>query len=136
MIVTLQAGRDTSVVVLVCADGRHPKSTPCPAISALSTFALPDPPDRILPGHKMAMENTFDNTAVETIDLLEARLRRIEFAVCGSDDQVPAANENGSASQRLADLEHALHQLASRSRMIQDLLRLRGYISYLLRGFC
>jgi hypothetical protein len=72
------------------------------------------------------MENTFDKTAIETIDLLEARLRRIEYAVCGQVHE-SALSSNKSATQRLAALEHSLHQLASKSRVVQDLLRLRKY---------
>lgn len=66
------------------------------------------------------MDTTFDKTALETVDLLEARLLRIEYAV-GSYSG--ASKE--PASQRLADSERSLHQLASKSRVIQDLLRLR-----------
>jgi hypothetical protein len=71
------------------------------------------------------METPFDKTAVETLDLFEARLRRIEYAVSGQVDEATPADGNTPAAQRLADLEHALHQLASKSRVIQDLLRLR-----------
>ena len=71
------------------------------------------------------MENTFDQTAVETIDLLEARLRRIEYAVCGQVDESALSSTKTTATQRLAALEHSLHQLASKSRVVQDLLRLR-----------
>jgi hypothetical protein len=73
------------------------------------------------------MENTLDKTAVETIDLLEARLRRIEYAVCGRVDESALSSNKKSATQRLAALEHSLHQLASKSRVVQDLLRLRKY---------
>jgi hypothetical protein len=73
------------------------------------------------------MENTFDKTAVETIDLLEARLRRIEYAVCGQVDESVLLSNKNSATQRLATLEHSLHQLASKSRVVQDLLRLREF---------
>jgi len=73
------------------------------------------------------MENTFDKTAVETIDLLEARLRRIEYAICGEVDEAAISSNKQSASKRLAELEHALHQLASKSRVVQDLLKLREY---------
>jgi hypothetical protein len=71
------------------------------------------------------MDNTFDKTAVETIDLLEARLKRIEYAVCGHVGDARIPSNKLSASKRLADLEHSLHQLASKSRVVQDLLRLR-----------
>jgi len=71
------------------------------------------------------MDNTFDRTAIETIDLLEARLRRIEFAIRGQTDETTTPGSKASAAKRLADLEHSLHQLASKSRVVQDLLRLR-----------
>lgn len=71
------------------------------------------------------MNDTFDNTAVETIDLLEARLKRIEYAVRGHIDETAPARTEDSAYKRLADLEHALHELASKSKVVQDLLRLR-----------
>jgi hypothetical protein len=71
------------------------------------------------------MNNSFDETAVETIDLLEARLRRIEFAVCGQVKDAPARDGQFSTVQRLRKLESSLHQLASKSKVVQDLLRLR-----------
>jgi hypothetical protein len=71
------------------------------------------------------MDNSFDKTALETIDLLEARLRRIEYAVCGHIDEATLLSNKENAAKRLADLEHSLHQLASKSRVIQDLLKLR-----------
>lgn len=73
------------------------------------------------------MEHTFDETALETIELLEARLRRIEYAVCGEADKVSLTKRDVPASKRLSELEHALHQLASKSRVVQDLLRLRKH---------
>lgn len=79
----------------------------------------------ILISPSIPMDNTFDKTAVETIDLLEARLKRIEYAVCGHVGDAGIPSNKPSASKRLADLEHSLHQLASKSRVVQDLLRLR-----------
>jgi hypothetical protein len=75
----------------------------------------------------MTMENTFDQTTVETIELLEVRLRRIEYAVCGQVDEATLSNNKQPISKRLSELEHSLHQLASKSRVVQDLLRLRKY---------
>jgi hypothetical protein len=75
------------------------------------------------------MENTFDKTAVDTIDLLEARLRRIEYAVCGQVNEPALSSNKTSAAQRLAALEHSLHQLASKSRVVQELLRLREFLA-------
>lgn len=73
------------------------------------------------------MENSFDKTATETIDLLEARLRRIEYAVCGHIDEATLGSQKESATKRMSELEYSLHQLASKSRVIQDLLKLRMY---------
>lgn len=76
----------------------------------------------------MAMDNTFDKTALETIDLLEARLKRIEYAVCGHVDEAAISkSKEENAIKRLGELEHSLHQLALKSRVIQDLLKLREY---------
>ncbi|KAF8846679.1 hypothetical protein BDZ45DRAFT_666701 [Acephala macrosclerotiorum] len=72
------------------------------------------------------MDNTFDKTATETIDLLEARLRRIEYAVCSQINETSASIGKPPVAQRLASLEHGLHQLASKSRVIQDLLRIHS----------
>jgi hypothetical protein len=73
------------------------------------------------------MDNTFDKTAIETIDLLEARLRRIEYAVSGQVGEAPGSTPDSTApiAKRLADVEQSLYQLASKSRVIQDLLMLR-----------
>ena len=76
----------------------------------------------------MAMDNTFDKTALETIDLLEARLKRIEYAVCGHVHEATISkSKEENAAKRLGELEHSLHQLALKSRVIQDLLKLREY---------
>jgi hypothetical protein len=73
------------------------------------------------------MDNTFDKTALETIDLLEARLQRIELTLRGQVGETSMTVNTASAAQRLADLEHSLHQLASKSRVVQDLLTLRKF---------
>ncbi|CAL3973044.1 unnamed protein product [Diplocarpon coronariae] len=70
------------------------------------------------------MEHTFDKIAMETLDLLEARLHRIEFAFSGQMEDASRATDALPASQRLARLEHSLHQLASKSRAIHELLQL------------
>jgi chromosome segregation ATPase len=76
----------------------------------------------------MAMDNTFDKTALETIDLLEARLKRIEYAICGHVNPATISSDE-NASKRLAELEHSLHTLASKSKVIQELLKLRMSLS-------
>jgi hypothetical protein len=73
------------------------------------------------------MENTFDKTALETIDLLEARLKRIEYVVCGHIDEHALQNQKKTAVQRLGELEYSLHQIASKSSTVQELLKLRKY---------
>lgn len=73
------------------------------------------------------MDRTFDEVSTETIDLLEARLRRIEYAVCGEVQRETLANSKPSISTRLSDLERTLHQLTARSKVVQDLLKLRMY---------
>jgi len=70
------------------------------------------------------MDKDLDSTAIQTIDLLEARLRRIEYVLHG---QRETAYPDGSKSaiQRLRDLEHVLGQLIAKSKVVQDLLKLR-----------
>ncbi|KAH7412592.1 hypothetical protein BKA64DRAFT_659198 [Cadophora sp. MPI-SDFR-AT-0126] len=74
----------------------------------------------------MTMEHAFDQTATETIDLLEARLRRIEFAISGNVESTSTSSNAIPATQRLASLEHSLHQLASKSQVVQELLKLHS----------
>lgn len=74
------------------------------------------------------MEQDIDQSAVHTIELLEARLRRIEHAVIGGygikDEAFPRSAE-ASVTQQLEDLQHTLHELAAKSRVVQGLLSLR-----------
>ena len=71
-----------------------------------------------------------DETASETIGLLDHRLRRLEFLLGGShepNDYLQEAAQHGKDKvvlARLARLETALAQLSSKSRTIQDLLSL------------
>jgi hypothetical protein len=71
------------------------------------------------------MDNSFDHAAIQTLDLLEARLRRIEYAIGAQLNKTSTNSDEYSVTQRLARLENSLHQLASKSKVIQDLLRLR-----------
>jgi len=89
---------------------------------------VPYPKTFTLFTRKLKMEDTFNRTAIETIDLLETRLRRIEYALRGTA-AVNSVNKD-PATKRLADLEHFLHQLASKSRVVQELLRLRESCCY------
>jgi predicted hydrocarbon binding protein len=75
------------------------------------------------------MDHSFDQASNETIDLLEARLRRIEYAVCGEASSKTSEQAGHTISDRLAELEHSLHQLAAKSKVVQDLLKLREFCS-------
>jgi hypothetical protein len=66
-----------------------------------------------------------DKTASDTIELLEARLQRIGYVITGHDSKSIVEDGRKSANGLLRDLEHGLSQLTARSRVIQDLLRLR-----------
>ncbi|RDW62126.1 hypothetical protein BP6252_11559 [Coleophoma cylindrospora] len=75
------------------------------------------------------MEREIDQTAVHTIELLEARLRRIEHAVIGGhgmEDGAGLKSTQAPATQRITDLERMLHELAAKSRVVQDLLSLHA----------
>lgn len=73
------------------------------------------------------MEKDMDETAALTLDLLEARLRTVEYAIYGHLN-APANSSppnQKSAAERLRDLESVLDQLITKSRVVQDLLKLR-----------
>lgn len=71
-------------------------------------------------------EATLDDTTLQTISLLEARLLHIEQILYGSTP-APVARSTGdddSASESLAHLERRFGSLISRFRVYADLLRL------------
>ena len=76
------------------------------------------------------MEAQPDKTAIATIELLEHRLRRIEYILSGDEEapnvlqQAAAQGKECSINVRISKLEDALSNLSSKSRVIQDLLRL------------
>jgi hypothetical protein len=78
------------------------------------------------------MEYSLDRTATDIIERLEARLQRIEFVTSGHLDGSVLKDDTRSASMRLRDLEQGIGQLASKSRVIQDLLKLRKLFPNLL----
>jgi len=82
----------------------------------------------------MAVDELSDNTASQTIALLEARLRRIEYAIRGDNEEITTTSTETSATQRLAALEKSLHNLASKSRVVQELLKLRMSLLLQERG--
>lgn len=71
------------------------------------------------------MESPFDQTADETIELLEARLRRIEYVVTGQRAEVEDKDDTRPAIKRLEGLERSLNRLVGKSRLMQDLLKIR-----------
>lgn len=78
------------------------------------------------------MTDSTDDVALETIELLEARLRRIQYIVTGNGDseELVAHTPNGGLTEqtvgvRLTQLEHDFHRLCQRSKTVQEILRLR-----------
>ena len=70
-----------------------------------------------------------ESIALETIELLEARLQRVEFFVKGTDDhqgfeQIAIQGKEHSIQRRLQRLEQSLQKLASKSRVVRDTLDL------------
>ncbi|DAA77218.1 TPA_exp: Uncharacterized protein A8136_6478 [Trichophyton benhamiae CBS 112371] len=72
------------------------------------------------------------NTAADTLELLETRLRRIEFLLTGQTNWAgepeqasePPASVRETVSARLAELEHGLRRLSARVPAVQDVLKL------------
>lgn len=71
------------------------------------------------------MDYPLDRTTIDIIEQLEARLQRIEYVTSGHLDGSVLKDDTRSASMRLRDLEQGLGQLVSKSRVVQDLLKLR-----------
>ena len=69
--------------------------------------------------------------AIATLDDLQARLRRLEYYLSGSDDaqlRLEAAVSQGkdhTVMARLSTLQHTLHNLSERSPVVHDLLQIR-----------
>lgn len=76
------------------------------------------------------MESPLNQIASNTIELLEARLRRIQYVTFGQQELM-VTEDKIPATRRLKDLESALDQLVTKSRVMQDLLRLRMVLNYL-----
>ncbi|KAI9847758.1 MAG: hypothetical protein M1838_000781 [Thelocarpon superellum] len=75
------------------------------------------------------MDAAMDNTAVKTIDLLEARLMRITYVLSGFSDEPDSAllpsqerEAEETVTVRLGRLEHALARLAHKSKVVEDIL--------------
>jgi len=75
------------------------------------------------------MVDTEEATAADTIDLLETRLRRLEYALSGNtpwtgDSAVDEQARGATITTRLAALETDLKKLSGRSGVVQDVLKL------------
>lgn len=71
------------------------------------------------------MSSAFDSIALESLSLLEARLRRIEYAILGHVDEEASAESNrASAAEQLSTLEQSLAQLTSSSDTLRNMIEL------------
>lgn len=70
------------------------------------------------------MAEDLDEVLLQTLDMLEWRLRRIEFVLSGN---VPPENHHSDApvASRMQKLESRLSSVAGNSRAINDILQLR-----------
>ncbi|KAL8992814.1 MAG: hypothetical protein Q9169_006815 [Polycauliona sp. 2 TL-2023] len=77
------------------------------------------------------MTQQADETDVDAIENLEARLRRLEYHLSGSDDAEPALEAAVSRGRdhtvmaRLSTLERTLHNMSERSPVIHNLLQMQ-----------
>lgn len=79
------------------------------------------------------MSETETDTALATLDSVEARLQKVQWYLSGTDEgedtlrEVTAQGQDYTVQARLARLENNLGKLSSRSPFIRDLLQLRSY---------
>ena len=74
-------------------------------------------------------------TAQATLDSLEARLRKVQWYLSGSDgdkveDTLREVTADDTVQARLVRLQKELRRLASRSAVVRDLLKLGWYICF------
>ncbi|PHH77139.1 hypothetical protein CDD80_907 [Ophiocordyceps camponoti-rufipedis] len=69
------------------------------------------------------MDQPLDQTTLSTIELLEARLLRIEHIICGPSASPPLVRPE-SVTRRIADLERRFSSMLSRIRVYADLLKI------------
>lgn len=76
-------------------------------------------------------EEDDQQAALYLLAQFQSRLQRLAFAVLGQDASLPveeviaARTQQLSVPTQLADLERRLHQLARKSRVVEELLDLR-----------
>ena len=81
------------------------------------------------------MSDTATKTALATLDSLEARLKKVQWYLSGSDEVedtlqgVIAQGQDYTVQARLARLENNLGKLSSNSSVVRDLLKLRSFPS-------
>jgi hypothetical protein len=73
--------------------------------------------------------SSLDDVALHTLNLLEWRLRRLEFVLNGTAVHEPAEDAPGDVAvvSRIQKLEKSLRQLANKSAVVSDLLKLRKF---------
>lgn len=74
------------------------------------------------------MDHDADDTARLTLDLLEARLRQAEYTIYGHLDGNANSLKRKSVAERLHELEKGLDTITAKSKVAQDLLKLREFI--------
>ena len=77
---------------------------------------------RVRPATKI-MDNTLDQTTLGTIELLEARLLRIEHILYGGTPP-PTQPPSESATTSLAELEHRFNHLVRHFRVYAEILKI------------
>lgn len=74
------------------------------------------------------MDHDADDTARLTLDLLEARLRQAEYTIYGHLDGNASSLKRKSVAERLHELEKGLDTITAKSKVAQDLLKLREFM--------
>lgn len=74
------------------------------------------------------MDHDADDTARLTLDLLEARLRQAEYTIYGHLDGNANSLKRKSVAERLHELEKGLDLITTKSKVAQDLLKLRKFM--------
>jgi hypothetical protein len=73
---------------------------------------------------------SLDEVTLQTLNLLEWRLKRLEFVLNGSDATVDGSNHAsgaGAVVPRMQKLEQSLRRLAGKSDVASELLKLRRF---------
>lgn len=90
-----------------------------------------EPPDAIPMEH-----DADDDTARLTLDLLESRLRQAEYTIYGHLDGDTNSLKRKTVAERLHELEKGLDVITAKSKVAQDLLKLREFMPWGWRDSC